>query len=504
MKITGGVRMQIRFTTEDVLSLTRECLVIGISEGTKRPTGYLARLDQKLDGQLAGLLAEGMFLGKKKETLSLYTFSKQWNKQLLLVGLGSKDTFESIREISAHAIRTCLKSHIADVSLLFAGFEQGKLGSGEIAHAMVEGVMLGAYQFPGYALVKEERTPLNSLELICEENQIEQIKKGCELAEALSIGTNLARDLVNTPGNMLTPTGIAEAAVEVAKRYGMEYEVLELEQMKQLGMGALLGVSQGSEQPPKLVAIKYRGRQNWDQVLGLVGKGISFDTGGISLKTREGMEEMIGDMGGAASVIGTLEVLGRLKPQVNVLGILPCAENMPSGTALKPGDVIRSMSGKTIEVLNTDAEGRLVLADGVTYAKKLGVDYIVDIATLTGAVQVALGNCTTGVMTNDEGFVEEFFEAAAEAGEQVWRLPAFDEYKDMIKSKVADLKNTGGRYAGAITAGLFVGAFAEDTPWIHLDIAGTSWAEREEELSPAGGTGAMVRSLSLLALGRSE
>jgi leucyl aminopeptidase len=496
--------MQIRLTTEDVLGLPRECLVIGIPEGTKRPEGYLARLDQKLGGQLAGLLAEGMFLGKKKETLHLYTFDKQWSKQILLIGLGSRDCFESLREISAHATRTCLNKHLADISFLFAGFDQGKLGSGEIAHALVEGSLLGAYSFPGYALVKEERTSLNCLELICEENQIEQIRKGCELAEALSVGTNLARDLVNTPGNKLTPTGIAEAAVEVAKRYGMEYEVLDREQMEQFGMGGLLGVSQGSEQPPKLVAIKYRGRQNWDQVLGLVGKGISFDTGGISLKTREGMEEMIGDMGGAAAVIGTLEVLGRLKPQVNVLGILPCAENMPSGSALKPGDVIRTMSGKTVEVLNTDAEGRLVLADGVTYAKKLGADSIVDIATLTGAVQVALGNWTTGVMTNHEEFVEELLEAAAEAGEQVWRLPAFDDYKELIKSKVADLKNTGGRYAGAITAGLFVGAFAEETPWIHLDIAGTSWAEREEQLSPAGGTGAMVRSLSLLALGRSE
>ncbi|RXT05871.1 leucyl aminopeptidase [Ammoniphilus sp. CFH 90114] len=496
--------MQVKVSTNKWNELTADCLVVGVKQGLKQPKGVLVQLDQMLEGQLASLLAEGDLSGKKKDTFMHYTFGKMNCKRVLFVGLGEQVTYETLRAVAARSIRAAIKSECVHVAFALDSLVVGEVSSGEGAHAIVEGAMLGGYRYKGFAQEERDFHQVGTISLVSQEGDLAEVEQGRMIGEALAAGTNLARELVNTPGNLLTPTGIAEAAVDVAKQYGMEYEVLEREDMLKYGMGGLLGVAQGSAEPPKLVAIKYKGRQTWDDVLGFVGKGISFDTGGISLKPREGMEEMIGDMGGAAAVIGSLEALGRLKPEVNVLAVIPCAENMPSGTALKPGDVITTMSGKTVEILNTDAEGRLILADGVTYAKKMGANYIVDIATLTGAVLVALGTCTTGVVTNNEEFVEEVMEAAAEAGEAVWRLPAFDPYKEQIKSKVADLKNTGGRYAGSITAGLFVGAFAEETPWVHLDIAGTSWAEKETDYSPTGGTGAMVRTLALLAAGRAE
>lgn len=495
--------MKLNIIPDDLMNIKADCLVVGIKKGLKQPKGMLNQVDHLLGGQLSTLLAEADFLGKKKETLMLFTFGKLSCKRVLFVGLGLEQTFESIREVAARAMRVCIQNKVTSLSYVMESFLDDSLEVGDAAHALAEGALLGGYRFKGYASDIEDFHQVENVMISVQPADQEVAEKAGKTAEAFAIGTNLARDLVNTPGNMLTPTGIAEAAVDVAKRYGMDYEVLEKEDMEKLGMGGLLGVSQGSAEPPKLVAIKYKGRQAWDEVLGFVGKGISFDTGGISLKPREHMEEMIGDMGGAASVIGALEAIGRLKPAVNILAVLPCAENMPSGTALKPGDVITTMSGKTVEILNTDAEGRLILADGVSYAKKLGANYIVDLATLTGAVLVALGTCTTGVITNNEDFVEEIMISAAEAGELVWRLPSFEPYKQQIKSKVADLKNTGGRYAGSITAGLFVGAFAEDTPWVHLDIAGTSWAEKSDDFSPTGGTGAMVRTLVVLAMSRS-
>ncbi|WP_369345659.1 leucyl aminopeptidase [Caldalkalibacillus mannanilyticus] len=309
----------------------------------------------------------------------------------------------------------------------------------------------------------------------------------------------LARDLVNVPANLLTPTKLAEKALEIAEAHQLECHILDREEMEKLGMGALLAVAQGSEEPPKMIVLKYQGLDKWENVLSFVGKGITFDTGGISLKTPANMDEMKGDMGGSATVLGVMEVVGRLKPKCNVLAVIPSTENMPSGKALKPGDVITSMSGKTIEVKNTDAEGRLILADGVTYAKQLGANYIVDVATLTGAVLIALGDCTTGAVTNHEDFMIEVLESAEEASEWVWRLPNYPAYKEMVKSSaVADLNNAPGRLAGSITAGLFIGEFAEETPWVHLDIAGTAWSGKENDLCRKGGTGAMVRTLSTL------
>lgn len=301
------------------------------------------------------------------------------------------------------------------------------------------------------------------------------------------------------PPNLLTATEMANYARKLAEKYDFEIEVLGKKEMEEQGMGAILAVNKGSVEEPQLIVLKYTGTDQWEDVVGLVGKGITYDTGGYSLKPRDGMVGMKGDMGGAAAVLGAMTIIGETRPAKNVIAVIASTDNMVSGEAFKPDDVITSLSGKTIEVLNTDAEGRLVLADAVTYAKQSGADYLVDVATLTGGVIIALGNDKTGALTNDEAFFEEFMHAATETGEFVWRLPLTESDKKRIrKSNVADLNNSPGRDGHMIFGGGFVGEFAEDTPWIHLDIAGTSDASTAHDLGPKGATGVMVRTLATL------
>jgi leucyl aminopeptidase len=291
---------------------------------------------------------------------------------------------------------------------------------------------------------------------------------------------------------------MANYAIELAGKYDFEVEILDKEEIEKLGMGAFLAVNQGSKEPPKMIVLKYQGKDEWKNVIGLVGKGITFDTGGYSIKTKQGIVGMKTDMGGAASVLGVMEIIGELRPEQNVVAVIPSTDNMISGGAFKPDDVITSMSGKTIEVLNTDAEGRLVLSDAITYAKHHGAEYLIDVATLTGGVITALGLHTTGAMTNYEPLFEQIVEASMEAGEQVWQLPLFESEKERVrKSKVADLNNSPGSEGHAIVAGAFIGEFAENTPWVHLDIAGTATTSKEHDLGPAGATGVMTRTLAI-------
>ena len=294
---------------------------------------------------------------------------------------------------------------------------------------------------------------------------------------------------------------MAEIARQVADEEGLELEVLDRQDMEKLGMGALLGVARGSDQPPKMIILRHRGDpDDPSNNLGLIGKGITFDTGGISLKPAGGMEDMKGDMAGGASVIAAMKAIGRLNPRINVTGIVAATENMPGGSAQRPGDVVRSMSGKTIEVINTDAEGRLVLADALHYARKMGITRFVDIATLTGAMVVALGHACSGVMGNDQALIDRLIKVGAATGERIWQLPMYEDYKEQIKSNVADMKNTGGRPGGSITAALFLAEFAEDTPWAHLDIAGTYYSSKEKGCLVKGGTGVPTRTLISLAM----
>jgi len=303
------------------------------------------------------------------------------------------------------------------------------------------------------------------------------------------------------PPNLMKASDLAEFAVDLAEKYNLSYEVLEKEDMEKLGMGALLAVNKGSAEPPKMIVLKYEGDEKWENVLAFVGKGITYDTGGYSLKPRESMVGMKTDMAVAAAVLGAMEIIGELKPNVNVIAVIPATDNMISSTAYKPDEVITSMSGKTIEVFNTDAEGRLALCDAITYAKFYGANYIVDVATLTGGVIVALGDQVTGAMTNNEQFFQKVLESSNETGELIWQLPYFDLYKEKVRnhSKIADLSNSPGREAHAIMAGAFLGEFAEETPWVHLDIAGIATTKEEHDLGPAGATGVMVRTLATLA-----
>ncbi|OEF99348.1 leucyl aminopeptidase [Vulcanibacillus modesticaldus] len=492
--------MKFEIINKELSAIQTDLLVMGYYEDMDKPSRELAEVDRLLDGAIVDLINQGDITGKLKETTLIHTLGKISIRRILVIGLGSKDKFnyQNVKEVVATAIKKANHLKVKKIVSYLFGKNLPNMTEQEVAHSFAEGAVLANYRFNGYSSNNEERSEVELIQLIV--NDSEAIKKGLEYGIAFAKGTNLARDLVNTPGNMMTPTHMADKAIEIARRFGMEYEILEQSDMERLGMGGLLAVARGSKQPPKMIVLKYRGKETWDDVLGLVGKGLTFDSGGISIKPRENMDLMKSDMGGGATVLGVMEVIGRIKPKVNVVAIIPSTENMPSGNAYKPGDVITTMSGKTVEILNTDAEGRLILADGITYAKQLGASRIIDIATLTGAILIALGNVATGAMTNNQKFLTDLMSSAEQTGEKLWQLPLFDEYKEQIKSQIADIKNVGGRMAGSITAALFLESFAENTPWIHLDIAGTAFADKDTALSPKGGTGSMVRSLVQLLL----
>lgn len=434
------------------------------------------------------------------------------HRAVILVGIGERPlTSEELRLAAAQAAKTALKiqahSLAWEVPMTMMRFtaEQNTITA---AQALTEGFILGAYRIKQYKRNHPTYHGIKELVLFRKGNadprEAEEWRQGIVRGKAAAEATCLARDLTNLPGNMLVPEDLAKHAHRIARKHGMESHTLDVEEQKALGMGGLLSVGQGSIQPPRMIVMKYQGRDSWDDVIGLVGKGITFDTGGISLKKRLGMEEMISDMAGAAAVLGVMNALGTLKPKVNVVAVIPSAENMPGGGAFKPGDVIRSFSGRTIEVLNTDAEGRVVLADGMTYARQLGAVRLIDVATLTGAVVTALGDVATGAVTNDDTFLQELILASKRSGEKVWPLPAYKEFWDMLKSDVADIRNSTGGRGAAITAGLFIGTFAEGLPWVHLDIAGTAYAQKERGMNPKGGTGVMVRTLLEWILSQAE
>lgn len=459
---------------------------------------------QAWNSLLLPLMERHLFQGAPFQTYAVPLQGRGESRTVIFVGAGERPlTSEELRVAAAQAAKAALKMRVKtlawELSAPLVAFT-AEQNAAAAAQALTEGMILGAYRQRQYKQNASAYTGIEQLLFLrqgsvsaAEKAEWEQgIRRGLAYAES----TCLARDLTNLPGNMLVPEGLAEAALNVAAKHGFESAVLDERQLADLGMGGLLAVGQGSVHPPRLIMIRYQGRDKWDDVIGLVGKGITFDTGGISLKRRAGMEEMISDMGGAAAVLGVMNALGTLRPAVNVVMVIPAAENMPGGGAFKPGDVIRSYSGRTIEVLNTDAEGRVVLADGMAYARELGASKLIDVATLTGAVLTALGDVATGAVANDDTMLEEFILASKRAGEKVWPLPAYKEFWDMLKSDVADIKNSTGSRGAAITAGLFVGTFAEGLPWIHLDIAGTAFLAKERGVNPKGATGAMVRSIT--------
>jgi len=479
-----------------------ECLIIGLFDQPLKFAGSLAVVDEAFTGELTELVKSGDISARESRISKIHTFGRLAAKRLYFVGLGKEKelSFERLREAFGSVFKTIKGDKREEAAVYLDSFISEGVDALDAAHALSEAFALSTYQFEGYKQKSNEpEKAITSMTIYSESVDQEDVKAALTVGYVYGKGTNSARTLVNIPGNLLTATDLAQYAQELSERYDFEIEILEKEDMLKLGMGALLAVNQGSTEPPKMIVLKYQGTDEWNDVIGLVGKGITFDTGGYSIKTKAGIVGMKTDMGGAAAVLGAMEIIGELKPEQNVVAVIPSTDNMISGNALKPDDVITSMSGKTIEVLNTDAEGRLVLADAVTYAKHHGAGYLVDVATLTGGVITALGTDTTGAMTNNEAWFEQVLEASNEAGEPIWRLPIFESHKKRVRnSKMADLNNSPGSEGHAIMGGAFIGEFAEETPWVHLDIAGTATTNKAGCLGPAGATGVMSRTLALI------
>lgn len=477
-----------------------ETLVIGLFQQNNKLSGYIADLDNQLDGKLSELIKDGDLSAKRKTITKIHTLGKLPVKRIYIVGLGKEKLldFTTVKEVFGKLFKTVQEMKVHHLTVALETFVAENLDQSEAAHALAEAFALSTYQIQDYKQKSNEpEHKIETIHIAVDTEDSDEIKSSLEVGYAFGQGTNSARTLTNMPPNLLTATDLAAYSIELAKKYHFEYEILEKEEMERLGMGALLAVNKGSEEPPKMIVLKYQGKDEWTDVIGLVGKGITYDTGGYSIKPKDGIVGMKTDMGGAASVLGAMEIIGEIKPEQNVVAVIPSTDNMISGGAFKPDDVIVSLSGKTIEVLNTDAEGRLALADGVTYAKHHGANYLVDVATLTGGVIIALGTDTTGAMTNNEPLFEQILQASHECEEPVWRLPIFEKDKTRVRnSKMADLNNSPGREGHAIMAGAFIGEFAEETPWVHLDIAGTATTSKETDLGPSGATGVMARTLA--------
>ena len=544
--------MEIRVERGDIAQQSADAIVVNLFEGVTRPGGGTGAVDAALDGAISRVIEDGDCRGKENEFTLIHTLGKIPSPRVLVAGLGKSENFtiDKVRAVAAAAARYLRRRRCQTIATITHGAGIAGLEPEACAQAIAEGAILGLYQFHRHKKPPEDAVELREMTLVeFDDSRLDALRSGVERGTALADATNFARDLANEPGNILTPTVLAERARALAEETGLACEVHDQPWMEKQGMGALLGVARGSAQPPKFIVLRYRGKlpsvvttllQRLEAAkargaqaeakairtelrvthgyyvsrqpkrrthLALVGKGITFDTGGISIKPAAGMEEMKGDMAGGAAVIASMGAIARLKPAIDVTAVVPAAENMPGGNATKPGDVLRAMNGKTIEVINTDAEGRLILADGLSYVRQISPerpDAIVDVATLTGAISIALGNVAFGAMTNNEALCRRVERAAKAAGEKVWQLPMFEEYKEQIKSEVADMKNVGGRNAGSITAAFFLKEFVEDTPWVHLDMAGVDFYQKEKGVIVKGASGIPVRTLVHLVLDLAE
>ena len=495
--------MDIKVRIGDISNTRADTILLGIFEDSKKLSGDLADIDKSLDGEVIKLIKQGEIKGKLSEVTIIHSLGKLPAGRVAILGLGkSKElTPDKIRIALADACRTLRKKGAKHIDTVLVGVGENDIKAEISTQAITEGAILGLYTFTRHLSKKSERGEIEGITIIDRNSKNKAaIECGVNTGVVLAEAANLARDMVNEPPNYMTPTIMAEKARRVAEKHGMEIEVLERKQMQELGMGAMLGVAQGSAELPKFIVLRYHGKIAKTIDIALVGKGITFDSGGISLKPSEHMDDMKSDMSGGAAVIAAMGAIAQLKPKVNVIGIVAATENLPSGTALKPADILTAMNGKTIEIISTDAEGRLTLADALGYANKQGATKIIDVATLTGACQIALGDVTTGAFTNNQELLDKVIAAGKEVGDKIWQLPMFEEYKELNKSDVADLKNTGGRKGGAITAALFVGEFAEQTPWVHLDIAGTAYLDIAKGYYNKGATGIPTRTLIKLAL----
>ena len=495
--------MNLKVVSGDITQIKTGAIIAGLYQGERKPAGAAAVIDAALDGAVSALIKSGEIKGKPDEVSVVHSLGKLPAGRVAVIGLGKKKelTADRIRGAAATACRLLVKSKVEDIAISVPGIGVNKVSAEAAAQAIAEGAILGVYSFRRHITKKDNNAELKKLTLVAEkEADVKALKSGSRKGKIMAEAACLTRDMVNEPANYMTPTHMAETASKIAQDNILELTILERKDMQKLGMGALLGVAQGSSQPPKFIILNYKGRGGDDIDLALVGKGVTFDSGGISIKPSSKMEEMKGDMAGGAAMIAAMSAIAQLKPKINVTVIVPATENLPDGSAIKPGDVLTAMNGKTIEVINTDAEGRLILADALCYANKLKVKRIVDAATLTGACVIALGHVATGAFGNNQRLVDDILAASKEAGEHTWQMPMFEEYRGQNKSDVADVKNVGGRDAGAITAAMFLSEFCGDTPWVHLDIAGTSYVDKEKGYIIKGATGVPVRTLVNLAL----
>jgi leucyl aminopeptidase len=466
-----------------------------------KPQPVLLTSDGAVKSAAAAVLASGEYKAGANETLLLHAPAGLKAKRLLIVGLGkaAKVTAVSLRNAAGTAVRFTKPRGIRELVLALPESEQGSAAEG--VRAAIEGALVGDFDADTY---RSDRKDQSVQQFVLAASGGDEAALKAAHAEGVIVGEsqNFARVLVNEPGNKLTPTVLGQRAAEMAAEVGLGWNLYSTDRLKELKMGAFLAVAQGSEEPPALIVLRYEPEGVKDgPVLGLVGKGITFDTGGISIKLADNMEKMKYDMAGGAAMLGAMRAIALLKPKVRVIGIVCSAENMPDGKAYKPGDVVTAMPlsadkpGKTIDVINTDAEGRLVLADGLTYARQLGATHLINAATLTGACVVALGGVNSGAFSNNDETYAKFEAALATSGEKFWRMPLGEEYAEQIKSDIADIKNTGGRWGGAITAAEFLHTFTEDVPWIHLDIAGMAWIEDSKPYIAKGPSGFAVRSI---------
>ena len=498
----------------DATNYETPALVVNLFQGVTQPGGGTGAVDRALGGAISRLIADGEMKGKLGELTLIHTMDRIPAKRVVVAGLGKSQDFDTgaVRRVSGDVARFLRRKGISEYATIAHGAGIGGLNAMESAQAIAEGTLLGLYKFDTYRSNGDGSDGgddadgsgggIQAVTIVERDARtVDELTAGVSMGTVLAESTMLARDLVNHPANVMTPTKMAEAAREVAETVGLELDVMDRDRMREHGMGAFLGVAQGSEEPPQLIVMTYRGDpDNPDNNLGLVGKGITFDTGGISLKPAANMEAMKGDMAGGASVIAAMNAIGSLKPRINVTGLIAATENMPGGRAQRPGDVVTAMNGKTIEVINTDAEGRLVLADALCYARSLGITRLVDVATLTGAIVVTLGKACTGMMGNSGKLAKDIGAAGERSGERFWELPMLEDYRELIRSDVADMKNSGGRQAGSITAAMLLREFAEDADWVHLDIAGTSTASSNKGHLVKGATGVPTRTLAQLAM----
>ena len=482
-------------------------IVVNLFEGVSRPGGATGAVDTALGGAITDLIGEGDISGKRGENVLIYSLGRIPAKRVVVAGLGKQSDFDGdvAREANAEVARLLASRGVGSFSTILHGAGIGGLDVSESAQVAAEGVGLGLYTFDKYKSDSKD-SPIEDVNVVeFDRSKIDVTEEGIKRGSIIADAVNLAREMGNEPANYMTPTRMAEISLDVSQGAGMKLTVLDRVDIERLGMGSFAGVAQGTEEPPKFIVIRYEGDpDNPENNLGLLGKGITFDSGGLDLKSAEGMLTMKSDMSGGACVIGAMKAIGAIRPKINVWGIVPATENMPGRRAQRPGDVVRAMNGKTIEIGNTDAEGRLVLADAVCYAVENGLTRIVDVATLTGAIGVALGSGATGVFGNDQAWVDEIVGAGASVGERIWQLPTFPSYSAEYRSDIADIRNTGGRGAGAITGALIIGEFAGESKWAHLDIAATTRTTTTRGINPKGSTGVPVRTLVQLASSLAE